>query len=88
MPLQEGIIAMRTFKNPYTERVYRSSVTGLDEEIRSLQYALFNERKYSHLITSRGPTGGIVTVPKMLEHLLYLHRKRNKLMEVKTSAKT
>jgi hypothetical protein len=69
---------VRTFANPYTEQAYRRSVTGLDEEIREKQ------RRLAIMRTRIGQRMKRLALNDLLE----LHRKRNKLMEVKTSAQT
>jgi hypothetical protein len=67
---------MRTFKSNYNERIYRASVTGLDEEIRYHQNFLVATREASREVGMR------LRAPATLKRLGALHRKRNKLMRV------
>jgi hypothetical protein len=74
---QKGVLSLRTFRNPYTEQAYRRSVTGLDEEILHWRIALVHNWESNRSKSAR---------KYALDRLLELHRKRNKLMEVKTNA--
>jgi hypothetical protein len=66
---------MRTFRNPYAERVYRKSVTGLDEEIKYEQ-RLLAEYRVKGLHRTKYRLWG----RHKLDALLKLHRQRNALM--------